>query len=357
MELGEAGEADDAVPELASMDSGRSTIDPSLVTFRERALDQFFLLEKGDRETVQLLMRGMPIPAVFGFPKTNGGMLSNYVAFVKHMHPLVSVITVHPLCPFSKRERLVVVICSVAFNFLWSEVFTYHTFRMEEALERAFNKDWQVRQTLFLIKNVVTILYAVVIRQIVICPCLYAPVIREACHEGEMSEDELKVRANRLAKWKRRGDRVVVLLLVFHLLLIFLTIAYIAYMNNMGGKRHLTRKNYGKVHGRVSLQMLYSEAVNVVSWFVRFTPLFCLLFPIQRAQWYQGGTLCDYLLCRRSWCVARDDRAPCVEPVTTHLREAGLLPRGLPHSAKSFMHMGRMTAFRHSITHYYTHTQ
>ena len=218
MELGEAGEADDAVPELASMDSGRSTIDPSLVTFRERALDQFFLLEKGDRETVQLLMRGMPIPAVFGFPKTNGGMLSNYVAFVKHMHPLVSVITVHPLCPFSKRERLVVVICSVAFNFLWSEVFTYHTFRMEEALERAFNKDWQVRQTLFLIKNVVTILYAVVIRQIVICPCLYAPVIREACHEGEMSEDELKVRANRLAKWKRRGDRVVVLLLVFHLL-------------------------------------------------------------------------------------------------------------------------------------------
>ena len=36
----------------------------------------------------------------------------------------------------------------------------------------------------YLVKNIVTTLYAVLIRQIVICPCLYGPLIAAAC-EGD----------------------------------------------------------------------------------------------------------------------------------------------------------------------------
>ena len=88
--------------------------------FRDRVLDSMFLLGKGDRETVRLLMRGMPVPVTYGFPNTSGGLCGNFAGFVRNFHPLLSVWMVHPLCPFSGRERFVVFICSVAFNFLWT---------------------------------------------------------------------------------------------------------------------------------------------------------------------------------------------------------------------------------------------
>ena len=94
--------------------------------FRDRVLDSMFLLGKGDRETVRLLMRGMPVPVTYGFPHTSGGWCGNFAGFVRNFHPLLSVWMVHPLCPFSGRERFVVFICSVAFNFLWTACTTYN---------------------------------------------------------------------------------------------------------------------------------------------------------------------------------------------------------------------------------------
>ena len=76
-----------------------------------------FLLGKGDRETVRLLMRGMPVPVTYGFPNTSGGWCGNFAGSSANFHPLLSVWMVHPLCPFSGRERFVVFVCSVAFNF------------------------------------------------------------------------------------------------------------------------------------------------------------------------------------------------------------------------------------------------
>ena len=105
---------DDAEPPtfLGAAGRDRSRVDVEL-PFRERVLDAFFLFESGDRATVALLMRGMPLPATFGFPGTDGGVLSNFVGFVKNFHPCISIFTVHPLCPFSARERFVVFVCSV----------------------------------------------------------------------------------------------------------------------------------------------------------------------------------------------------------------------------------------------------
>ena len=142
------------------MSTRRSTIDTSLSP-HDQIFDLFFLHEKGDRETVRLLMRGtarvvsnfsswvyerarrplamrcaapvgiaararafatvarevtflrrgMPVPVTFGFPDTDGTAWGNYKAYVELFHPLISIRQVHPLCPFSKRERLVVWLC------------------------------------------------------------------------------------------------------------------------------------------------------------------------------------------------------------------------------------------------------
>ena len=51
-----------------------------------------------------------------------------------------------------------------------------------------------------------------------------------------------------------------------------------------------------------------SECLNFIIWFVKFAPLFLLLFPIHRAQWHHGGSLSDYLCFRRPcayWVAAR----------------------------------------------------
>ncbi|KAH8048354.1 voltage-gated potassium channel [Aureococcus anophagefferens] len=52
--------------------------------------------------------------------------------------------------------------------------------------------------------------------------------------------------------------------------------------------------------------IFFSELVNFFLWFLKFAPLFLLLFPIHRAQWFQGGDLADYLLCKRGWCAYLD---------------------------------------------------
>ena len=60
-------------------------------------------------------------------------------------------------------------------------------------------------------------------------------------------------------------------------------------------------------------------------------PLFFLLFPVDRARWFQDGALGDYVLCRRSLAAYR--RSPrfldaafprCVEPETRQVHEARL---------------------------------
>ena len=145
-----------------------------------------------------------------------------------------------------------------------------------------------------LFKHVGTVVYAVLIRQLVICPCLYEPVIAEACADRRtMSDQELARRARRLRRWKVRGDRIIVALLALHLLVIAGTISVMTANNHEGySNRRVIYVNH----------ILLSEGVNYFVWFVKFLPLFLLLFPIHRAQGFLGGSLSDYLLCRRHAC-------------------------------------------------------
>lgn len=67
-----------------------------------------------DRELMFLLLENRS----FGYPGTDGTLLSNYVAYCLNRHPLLSIVTAHPLHPFTRAERLVVLTCSFCWAFL-----------------------------------------------------------------------------------------------------------------------------------------------------------------------------------------------------------------------------------------------
>ena len=53
-------------------------------------------------------MRGMPVPATFGYPGTDGSWLANYVGYLSNINPVVSPLLAHPMHPFSRVERAVI---------------------------------------------------------------------------------------------------------------------------------------------------------------------------------------------------------------------------------------------------------
>mgnify|MGYP001162823070 CR=1 FL=1 len=318
-----ASDADDAPP------GSRDRV-LTAAPFRERVLDSMFLLEKGDRETVRLLMRGMPLPVTYGFPHTDGGLFTNFDGFMRNFHPLLSVWMVHPLCPFSGRERFVVFVCSVAFNFLWTACTTYNERRVERNVADLLQCQgacfWWVY---FIVKHTVTVVDAVLIRQLVICPCLYRPVIELACEEqgwGHETTQELFLRAKKLRHWKVRGDKVILALLLTHLTVIALMIFIITSQN----WRHLD--DYHRLDEIFLERIVGSELVNFLIWFPKFLPLFLLLFPVHRAMWFTGGSEGDYLRCKRSpfsYLSSENYLDPafprCVLP------ETSALPKNLPY--------------------------
>ena len=255
--------------------------------FRERTLDRFYLHDNGDRETVRLLMRGMPIPCTYGLPNTDGSILTNAREFTYLFHPLVSVFKVHPLCPFTAKERFVVFFCSVAFNFVWTAFMEYHRGKISVLFGGGRSGDERCAM-FYLVKNIVTTLYAVLIRQIVICPCLYGPLIQAAC-EGDapvglwngvgkpsqtihkIDDRKLARRAQRVKRWKLRGDRGIMWLLVVHFAVVFTAIFLLA--SHLEGAPYLgeREKNTPQRH-HAALLIFYSEACSGVRRIARIAP-------------------------------------------------------------------------------------
>ena len=229
---------------------------------------------------------------------------------------LLSVWMVHPLCPFSGRERFVVFICSVAFNFLWTACTTYNARRVERNVSDILKcKGVCFWWFYFISKHTVTVIYAVLIRQLVICPCLYEPVIRMACGDHthgwrQESTKDLLSRARKLRRWKVRGDRVILALLVTHLVVIVLMIIIITTEN----WRHLDE--YSSLDEIFLNRIFGSEVVNFFIWFPKFLPLFLFLFPDPSGDVVPGRDGSDYLKCKRS--------------VFSYTRSYNYLRRGLP---------------------------
>ena len=287
-----------------------------------RVLETLFLTLPGNRDTVRLLMRGMPVPCCFGFPNTDGTWLSNWRAFCCQFHPTVSIFYAHALHPFSRKERLVVFVCSVAFNFLWTDftirIASRHVMDVDE-YERG-EPDSTSQVALYTIKYAFTILYAVLIRQLVICPCFYAPLLAGDLDVTSPGAARAVVeRTRKLHRFKSAGDRLLMVLFVVH----GLCIAYVLF--------HVLWDTIDDGGAQLWYEIGISEGLNFFVWFLKMFPLFFLLFPVDRARWFQGGALGDYVLCRRSLAAYR--RSPhfldasfprCVEPETREVHEARL---------------------------------
>jgi hypothetical protein len=52
---------------------------------------------------------------VYGYPYTYGGRLSNFRYYIQYNHPVLSIYFVHPLHPFTRRQRFIVFLCSLSF--------------------------------------------------------------------------------------------------------------------------------------------------------------------------------------------------------------------------------------------------
>lgn len=249
----------------------------------------FIMQHPGNNATQRLLLKGMPIPTTFGFPDTNGTFLSNLDEFVCQFHPLVSICWVHPLHPFSAKDRLFVYLCTIVFNAIyeitasdWEESLTQEDRTQMNGTALAY----------FAAKYVWTILYAVLIRQLVILPCVYESTLLEALQmqaDEEDNNERVRAAVTKLVRLKIIVDHIIVCLFLAHATTLVVVIIVF-------GKGF-----YGTLQGVVA-----SEIINYFFWYVKFFPLFVALYPIHRAAWYQGGTLLDYLLCRVSWCSYRD---------------------------------------------------
>ena len=142
----------------------------------------------------------------------------------------------------------------------------------------------------YLVKNIVTTLYAVLIRQIVICPCLYGPLIQAAC-EGDapvglwngvgkpsqtihkIDDRKLARRAQRVKRWKLRGDRGIMWLLVVHFAVVFTAIFLLA--SHLEGAPYLgeREKNTPQRH-HAALLIFYSEVCSGVRRIAQIAPQF-----------------------------------------------------------------------------------
>ena len=64
----------------------------------------------------------------------------------------------HPLCPFTAKERFVVFFCSVAFNFVWTAFMEYHRGKISVLFGGGRSGD-ERGAMFYLVKNIVTTLY------------------------------------------------------------------------------------------------------------------------------------------------------------------------------------------------------
>ena len=194
-------------------------------------------------------------------------MKANAFEFVKQFHPSISICYVHPLHPFTARERFIVYMCTVAFNFVWTAAEIY-----------CYAKGWFKAPSSFgplilLCKYVATMLYAVLIRQICICPCAIMPVIKAAqpAAAEDIDDKQLGKMAEKAVRWKLRGDRALVQTYVIHLFYVLAALIFVARYPSWS-KKALSSQTSTRAFPVtnpwefMAVYVLYSEFLNFFVW-------------------------------------------------------------------------------------------
>ena len=94
--------------------------------------------ENDENKVIRFLYKGR----VYGYPNTNGSLISNYLQYIRNNHPVLSICLAHKLHPFTKKSRVIVFFCvsilayalSVALlqNYYFSEVNFSVSFSLKE---------------------------------------------------------------------------------------------------------------------------------------------------------------------------------------------------------------------------------
>lgn len=114
-----------------------------------------------DRECTLLLLENRS----YGHSLTDGTVWSNFLGYTLQRHPLLSIFAVHPLHPYTRSDRVVVLVCSFCYAFFCK------AFMHREPLADA---SWLFYYAVLLL---VVIPFEVLIRVIVVCPCLRVRIV------------------------------------------------------------------------------------------------------------------------------------------------------------------------------------
>jgi len=132
---------------------------------------------------------------------------------------------------------------------------------------------------------------AVLIRQICICPCAIMPVIKAAqpAAAEDIDDKQLGKMAEKAVRWKLRGDRALVQTYVIHLFYVLGALIFVARYPSWS-KKALSSQTSTRAFPVtnpwefMAVYVLYSEFLNFFVWFIKFLPLFIILFPIHKAR-------------------------------------------------------------------------
>mmetsp|Transcript_4314 Transcript_4314/g.11038 ORF Transcript_4314/g.11038 Transcript_4314/m.11038 type:complete len:614 (+) Transcript_4314:244-2085(+) len=188
----------------------------------------------------------------FGYPGTDGTLLSNYMAYVLNRHPLISIVTAHPLHPFTRAERVAVLVCS----FCWA-------FFVKAVMHRdpLINQPWWVFYT---VVALLVLPYEVLIRVFAVCSCV------------QYDESESGFRRRRA--WICAGRAVLGVLTIFN-------VAFITY--GVWTTVHIDRvKPYSLL--RQSWSTLVVKLWALAVWFPSWLPIFLLFYNSHKQTWLEA---------------------------------------------------------------------
>ena len=87
-----------------------NNVDDSLV--KNGANSKIVAVDETDEKAV---IRFLVSKRVFGYPNSNGSVISNYAFFVRNNHPLISIFLATKNHPYSMKKRLIVFVCIISF--------------------------------------------------------------------------------------------------------------------------------------------------------------------------------------------------------------------------------------------------
>jgi|MDSY01.1.fsa_nt_gb hypothetical protein len=238
--------------------------------------ESLFVGAAEDRNLARLLLENRS----YGYPGTDGTLFSNYIAYVMNRHPILSIFMCHPLHPFTRTERMVVLWCSIFWAFFTNTIMQFRLFQSAH--------NWTENSTLayliyITILALLIIPYEILIRVIIICPCCLGGELRAL---GTGNTEEASQRRQERDSLKVAGRRILCVLVL--LSVVWFSFGLIAslglHKSGLDGKRQDGDEAYTLDEAAALLLLVKIWQLGPV-WLLQWTPVFCLWYNRDKNAW------------------------------------------------------------------------